>query len=256
MNNSEEIKRIVEQLRPIDDTLSQKLFEDVDFTQNVLRIILSMPTLKVKKATTQKEITFLSDERSLILDVYAEDDKGVLYNIELQKAISGASPKRAAYHSSALNVFTLKKGQKFTDLPNKYVIFICEHDVFNKEQPMYVIERRNITTGEKFEDGEKIIYLNCAYDNVDTDLGKLLHDFLKSSSKNMLLPFMQQRTYISKEKSEGGSTMCKLVEDFAKKQSAKDNAKLAKDNAELAKENAEKDKRIAFLEEQLKAAKQ
>ncbi len=70
----------------------------------------------------------------------------------------------------------LKKGEDFDKLPETWVIFITENDVMGKGLPLYPIERCFLGTGERFEDGSHILYVNGAYRG-DTPIGKLMHDF-------------------------------------------------------------------------------
>ena len=43
------------------------------------------------------------------------------------------------------------------------VVFITENDVMGKGKPLYQIERCILETGERFEDGTHILYVNGAY---------------------------------------------------------------------------------------------
>ena len=86
--------------------------------------------------------------RSLCLDVKATDSTGAKYNIEAQKAESGAEPYRVRYHLSSLEAEHLNARQDFNELPITYVIFITETDIFNENKPIYRIERINIDTSK------------------------------------------------------------------------------------------------------------
>ena len=66
-----------------------------------------------------------------------------------------------------MDVNNLKIRENFRSLPDTYVIFITENDVWGEGQPIYLIERINTTTSKHFDDGEHIIYVNGAYDNKD-----------------------------------------------------------------------------------------
>ncbi len=57
----------------------------------------------------------------------------------------------------------LKKGEDFDRLPETWVIFITENDVMGKGLPLYPVERCFLGTGERFEDGSHILYVNGAY---------------------------------------------------------------------------------------------
>ena len=84
---------VVKKLRPIDDTLFRKMFnENIELTQFVLRILLDKPDLTVLDAKTQFDLKRLMGARSLILDSYATDSQGKKYNIEAEKSEDRAEP--------------------------------------------------------------------------------------------------------------------------------------------------------------------
>lgn len=215
----EERRQNLEQLanyRPLDDDFMRELFRnDLELAQFVLRIIIGKPDLKLIKEETQYDLQHLFGERSICLDVFGVDDENQQYDIEVQRQDKGATPKRARYHSSAMDVDNLKEKQQFDKLPNTYVIFITENDFFGKGKAVYPIERMNLATGEPFDDGEHILYINGAYENKDdnSDLAKLIHDFRCSKADDMLLSPLADRTRYFKETPEGVEYMCKAMED-------------------------------------------
>ena len=112
---------------------------------------------------TQYDMKRLAGARSLCRDVYTTDSKVVKYDIEVQKADYGAAPKRARYHSSAMDIENLKAGQEFEELPVTYTIFITENDVFGGNKEVYPIERINVAMNMPFDDDEHILYVNGAF---------------------------------------------------------------------------------------------
>lgn len=202
--------------RPLDDDFMRELFRNnLELAQFVLRIIIDKPDLKLTKEETQYDLQHLFGERSICLDVFGVDSEGQQYDFEVQRQDKGATPQRARYHSSAMDVDNLKAKKQFSDLPNTYVIFITENDFFGKGKAVYPIERMNLATGEPFHDGEHILYINGAYENKEdtSDLAKLIHDFRCSKAEDMLLPPLADRTRYFKETPEGVDYMCKAMED-------------------------------------------
>ena len=81
------------------------------------------------------------DGRNVILDIFAVDEDGKNYDIEIQRADHGADRKRARFLSSVLDSRMLKSKEDFTVLNESYVIFITEKDVLGHGLPMYHINR-------------------------------------------------------------------------------------------------------------------
>ena len=133
--------------------------------------------------------------------------------MEIQREDKGADPHRARFHSSVLDIENLDAGQEFRELPDTYTIFITEKDFYGKSEPIYLIERMNITTGKPFADGEHILYVNGEYRG-DSDIGKLMHDFNCTNAADMNFKLLADRTRYLKENPKGVSEMCKVIEDM------------------------------------------
>lgn len=112
-----------------------------------------------------------------------------------------------------LDVENLDVGQEFVELSDTYTIFITEKDFYEKGEPIYVVERINLTTGRNFEDGEHILYVNGAFRG-DSEIGKLMHDFNCTQADDMNFELMAERTRYLKENPKGVREMCKVMEDM------------------------------------------
>ena len=211
--HEEDLKRI-SILRYIDDDFMSICFDGfIEGAELVLNTILDRSDLSVISVKTQVHISRF-DNRSIWLDVLAVDRDNKIYNIEIQRSDSGASFKRARYHSSALDSKYLMKGKNFSELPETYVIFITENDVIGEDKPIYFVERIIIDSDKSFDDGEHIIYVNGAYKDDGTELGRLMHDFFCTNPDDMNFDVLAKRARYYKEDEKGVMTMCKVLEDM------------------------------------------
>ena len=143
--------RLIAEFCLMDDEFMTKCFDgDPKYIELVLRIILDMPDLEVVAVQTQVNIGNLL-HRGVRLDVKAVDSQGRWINVEIQRRNDGADRKRARYHSSIIDTTLMEKGADFGDLPEVWVIFITEHDVIGRGQPLYRVERCLMDTGEPFK---------------------------------------------------------------------------------------------------------
>ena len=214
---NEEIKRIVMGLRPIDDDFMNIIFsENTPLVEYVLQVILDKSDLVIEESKTQVKTNHFGS-RNVTFDVLAKDNTGKKYNIEVQRSSAGADTRRARYHSASIDVDSLSSGQTFKELLDSYVIFITEKDVLNGQEPIYHINRSVAETTEIFDDGAHIIYVNASYQNVETTLGRLIHDFMCSQSSDMLCEPIAKVTYKYKNTPEGVDYMCKAVEEYGLK---------------------------------------
>ena len=199
--------------RLLDDDFLTKCFEgDTASIELVLQIVLEKPDLKVLDVRTQVFVENLLN-CSVRLDILAADSTGAKLNVEVQRSDKGAGRKRARYNSSMMDANLLKKGEDFDKLPETWVIFITENDVMGKGLPLYPIERCFLGTGERFEDGSHILYVNGAYRG-DTPIGKLMHDFSCTDAADMYYGTLADRVRFFKESKEGIEIMCRAMEDM------------------------------------------
>ena len=140
----------------------------------ILKIVLEKEDLVVKEITTQKRINNLTS-KTITLDAYAIDSKNRYYNIEIQKAKTKDIILRSRYHMSIIDSNNLEKNNDFSKLPETYVIFFCNFDLFKENKPIYKVERV-VNFKKLFNDKEHIVFVNCTYQDLTTDIGKLIHD--------------------------------------------------------------------------------
>ena len=178
-----EKKKIIASLTLMDDLFMQVVLEEQACTEYVLQTILDKSSLKLMEQRLQKRLPNLHG-RALVLDCLCTDEKGLLYNIEVQNSSAGAIPKRARYHAALMDTHTLKKGEKFSKLPESYVIFITDKDVLGEGEQLYKIERVIRKSGNLFKDGSHILYFNTSRQD-DNALGKLARDFKEANPKEI-----------------------------------------------------------------------
>ena len=213
-----EKKKIIASLTLMDDLFMQVVLEEQACTEYILQTILDKSSLKLKEQRLQKRLPNLHG-RALVLDCLCTDEKGLLYNIEVQNSSAGATPKRARYHAALMDTHTLKKGEKFSKLPESYVIFITDKDVLGEGEQLYQIERVIRKSGNLFKDGSHIFYFNTARQD-DNALGKLAKDFKEANPKEIQSEVLSHRVASLKEGKldrEGEKKMNVLLEKYRKK---------------------------------------
>ena len=203
----------IKDFRLFDDDYMTKFFEDdLESTSLLLQIILENPTVRATKAVSQRSIKNLQG-RSVRLDVQAEDEEKRLYDIEIQRAESGAGAKRARYNSALMDANIADSGRYGEKLPESYIIFITETDVLGYRFPLYHIERTITENGVQFNDGAHIIYVNGENRN-DTAIGQLMHDFSCKNPDDMKYKVLAERARYLKQDEKGEANMSKLMEEL------------------------------------------
>ena len=214
----------IKHLRLIDDDLMTVVFSgNKKATELLIKILLNRNDLRVTKSMTQVQIHNLFG-RSVKLDIVAEDIFKTEYNIEIQRAGAGAGGKRIRYHQAMLDSHTLKKSTDFDKLPNLYIIFILEHDIFKRGEPIYFVNKTlNIKDEDgnylPFDDACNIMYVNGEYRG-DNPLGRLMHDFSTPNADDMFYDELARRVRYHKQDEKGVQNMCKIIEEYGDERAA------------------------------------
>ena len=209
-------RKNLEDLTMMDDDFMCLMFNgNLELTEYVLRTVLEKK-LHVVKVEVQRQI-FNGVKRRIILDIFAVDDEGKHYNIEIQKSNEGANPKRARYHSSRLDSTMLEKGKYFDELEDNFVIFFTENDIFGGDLPIYHVKRVILELDNNpVEDGTEIIYVNCAYLKKhpipSNELEKLIHDFQCNKVEDLYSDEIRERMIDVRE--DGVTTMSEWAENI------------------------------------------
>ena len=151
MQTQKTVREIVEKLNIIDDTLFQKMVEDIGFCEEVISTILEQKVI-VKKVTPQNSIKNLQG-RSVILDALCVLENGKDCNIEVQKADDDNHVKRVRYNTSCITANITDPGSKFEEVPNVIGIYISKFDMFKSGKTVYHIDRVIRETGKIQDNG-------------------------------------------------------------------------------------------------------
>lgn len=223
LNEMESERRLQENMQRIrgfrlmdDEFMSICLKDNKPAVNRILGIILNKPDIQVTRVDTQVEVRNFGG-RSIRLDMEARDKDGV-YNCEIQRADKGATPRRARFHGSLLDMKESDKGMMFEQLPETYIIFITEKDYFGKGEPIYRFERYCREIDRNLNDGLHIIYVNGEYRG-DDDIGWLMHDFSCTNADDIHYTEIAERIRFFKEDDEGVKSMCRSIEEMLEKNS-------------------------------------
>ena len=177
------------------------------------------PDLKVLSVKVQSIYKNLQG-RSLALDIDATDSKGRRFDIEIQRADSGASPRRARCHASVIDANSLPAGEDFDALPELYVIFITEHDVVGGGLPIYHINRTIEEMKMPFDDGEHLLFVNGECRD-DTPLGLLMRDFFCTNPDDMHYAPLRERAKYFKENKKEVMAMASVIDEIKQEEREK-----------------------------------
>ncbi len=127
-------------------------------------------------ARQERHCVLESEYHGIRLDVYAKDENNTRYSIEMQVRTTPVE-KRSRYYHSQIDMDLLLKGAPYEQLPDVYVIFICDYDPFGERKYCYTVDSVNRETQKSYEDGNHTLFLNTVGENKD-DVAPELARFL------------------------------------------------------------------------------
>ena len=229
------VEEIVSRLRPIDDIFFHKLVEKDGFCEEILQTILEKDSIRLVEVIPQKCLRNIV-VKSVAIDAFCKDAEKKYYNIEVQRKNNDNHQKRVRYNGSNIDTYITEKGIKYKNLPESYVIYITEFDMFKKGKTIYYVKRIIEETKDVLHNGYNEIYVNVKIDD-GSDVAELMKIF-KSSSITYNKKFPRICKAIKDIKEEKGSEgMCKLVEDYAKQCAKEEKRKGRREGKREAKRN-------------------
>ena len=120
------------------------------------------------------------DGKAVRLDIFAKDDEGRGYDIEMQSSNdpNDPLPLRARYYVSMLDQEAINKGEHYRELKQTFVIFICNFALFGGKRRMYTFNFRcNEDTSIKLNDNSTIVFL-CSKGKSNSGVDKDIVSFL------------------------------------------------------------------------------
>lgn len=129
-----------EELTICDNFLFLRVMRNQRLCKRLLEKILCIRIHRISYPVTEKSIDVRYDSKSVRLDVFVEDDKGTLYDIEMQTTDNASAdelPKRSRYYQAMMDMDVLGKGEYYTRLRKSFVIFICTFDPFGQGRSIY-----------------------------------------------------------------------------------------------------------------------
>ena len=103
------IKRF-EELEIRDDFMFGVIMRNPKYCKPFLETVLNVKIERIEYPKSQEIIDLSADAKSVRLDVYVEDGKWTVYNIEMQTTSNKNIPKRMRYYQGMIDLNILEKG--------------------------------------------------------------------------------------------------------------------------------------------------
>ena len=192
------MKKQLKNLTIKDNFMFAAVMLDKDNCKEFLERALQIPIDHVE-VSAEKNIVYHPEYKGVRLDVYAKDEKNTRYNVEMQVSTQNSLGLRSRYYQSQMDMEMLLSGSEYAELPNSYVIFICDFDPFNEQKYKYTFQMEcKETANAELHDKRNIIFLSTKGRNDEEVSEKLIRflKFVKADLKESQNDF--QDTYVRK----------------------------------------------------------
>lgn len=155
-----------------DNFIFQKVMRNKHICKATIERLLDISVRDISYPEEEKTIDVRPDRKSVRLDVYVNDEKGTVFNIEMQTTKDmNELVKRTRYYQALIDIDLLEKGQSYKALNDTYIIFICTFGIFTGNRHKYTF--RNLCTEDQninLNDGTTKLFLSTKGEADDISL--------------------------------------------------------------------------------------
>ena len=153
--------------------------ENPEICRRLLEILLHIKIEKLSSPKSEWTMQETVGSKGVRFDVYTKDENRI-FDIEIQTTNQKNLPKRARYYQSVIDMDNLSHGEKYSQLKESYVIFLCLFDPFSENLPVYFFENTCRTDNKiKLNDGAYKVFFNALdYAKMENDEEKNFLKFL------------------------------------------------------------------------------
>ncbi len=169
--------KTLQELTIKDNFMFAAVMMDAENCRRFLELALDIPLERVE-VSYEKSIVYHPAYKGIRLDVFARDEENTHYNVEMQVAWD-ALEQRSRYYHSQMDMELLLKGTDYEELPDVYVIFICDFDPLGGRKYRYTMEHVCLEAPElPYRDGSHTLFLSTYGENED-EVSEALVNFLQ-----------------------------------------------------------------------------
>ena len=169
-----------EELTFKDDYIFKKVMSEKRHCKKLLEKLLRIKIRDLKYLEDEKTLKSTYISKGVRLDVYVEDDKNTIYDIEMQvRSLQDDELfKRTRYYQSVIDTDLLSIGALYSQLKQTFIIFICPFELFDAKRHLYTF--KNICVEDKniiMEDGATKVLISTkgTADDVTPDVKAFLN---------------------------------------------------------------------------------
>ena len=247
-------EKILKNMCLMDDTFMTVALDDNTEAISILVSTVLQRKVTIISAITQKTVLNTRGKK-IIMDVFAVDDHGNVYVIEVENNPTRARYPRMQYYYDMVSNIIVQSGTTYSQIPNRTVICFTRGDGAKTGQSL----SRSVTKWKNTDQGVipygEIIYVNVKENQGNDPISVLCRDLVQKDYRKIVNPVLRESCRRTK-KGDRKEIMCDKIRQLQAETRKEERAraaqreKMLKREVEVAKMEAEKANRIA--EEQRK----
>ena len=248
------IEKILLQMCLMDDAfMTVALDGNTEAISHIISTVLQRK-VNIVSVITQKTVHNTRGKK-IVMDVFAMDDYGNVYVIEMENNPTRAKGPRMQYYSDMVSNIIVQTGTAYSQIKNRTVICLTRGDAAKTGQPV----SRSITewkdTDQETKPYGQIVYVNVRENRGNDPISVLCRDLVQKDYRKITDPILRESCRRTKE-GDRKEVMCDKIRQLQAETRKEERAraaqreKMLKKEVAVAKMEAEKANRIA--EEQRK----
>lgn len=176
-------RKTLEELTITDDFMFGAVMQNPVRCKILLEMVLREKIKEIRYPELQKTMKMRYESKGIRLDVYVEDERETVYNIEIQTSSNRNLPKRTRYYRGVIDLNVLQAGMGYKNLKKSFVIFFCTYDPFGQGRYVYTFESRCMENLQlPLGDDSRVIILNTK--GTEGEISEELLDLLRYMDGN------------------------------------------------------------------------
>ena len=191
-------EKVLKNMCLMDDTFMTVALDDNTEAISILVSTILKRKIRITSVITQKTVVNQKGKK-IIMDVFAVDDHGNVYVIEVENNPTRARYPRMQYYYDMVSNIIVQSGTAYSQIKNRTVICFCKGDGAKTGQPV----SRSLTKWKDTDKGTKpygeIIYVNVRENKGNDPIAVLNRDLVQKDYRKIVNPVLRESCRRTKE---------------------------------------------------------
>ena len=227
-------EKVLKNMCLMDDTFMTVALDDNTEAISILVSTVLKRKIRITSVVTQRTVINAKGKK-IIMDVFAVDDHGNVYVIEVENNPTRARYPRMQYYYDMVSNIIVQSGTAYSQIKNRTVICFCKGDGAKTGQPV----SRSLTKWKDTDKGTKpygeIIYVNVRENKGNDPIAVLNRDLVQKDYRKIVNPVLRESCRRTK-KGDRKEIMCDKIRQLQAETRKEERARAAQREKKLKME--------------------